>query len=378
MKVLLINSEYPPVGGGAGNASFHLARSLARLGVEVTVLTARYAAEPESQVQDGVRVLRSAGRRRHADRSGAMEQAVFMVEGLLAGLRLVRGWRPDVTLAFFAVPCGAIALGLERVCKVPYVVSLRGGDVPGFRPYDFATYHRLLGPLIRLVWRRARAVVANSRGLRDLAAAFDSTVEVVVIGNGVDVDHFAPVQRVWQPPHLLFVGRVVYQKGIDLLLEALADLRECPWKLTIVGDGNQRETLTRYAAEMGIGERVHFEGWLQGQGLLRAYHKANLFVLPSRHEGMPNVVLEAMAAGLPVIASRVAGSEELVIPEESGLLVPANDVLALRQALARLLDDAEARARMGRAGRERARREFSWERVARDYQRLLLTAIGSK
>lgn len=377
MRILLVNSEYPPVGGGAGNASFHLAQCLARLGEEVTVLTVRYRGQPDCEVQGEVRVQRVAGLRARPDRSGALEQASFMLSGMLGSLRLARTWRPDVTLAFFAVPCGVSALLLQAVCGIPYVVSLRGGDVPGFRPYDFALYHRLMAPLIRQVWRRARVVVANSKGLRKLASAFDSTVPIEVIANGVDLDRFAVPQRAWEPARMLFVGRVVYQKGLDLLLEALAGLRHLSWQLTIAGDGAQREALVGQAQTLGIPERVRFVGWLHGEELLQVYRDANLFVFPSRHEGMPNAVLEAMAAGLPVVASRIAGNEELVASGETGLLVSEEDVPALRQALARLLQDAPGRARMGAAGRKRVELHYGWDGVAAAYRQLLSGAAHS-
>lgn len=374
MKILLINSEYPPIGGGAGNASAHLAQALARRGDEVTVLTVRHGELPPVEAQGPVRVVRAAGLRRRADRSGAIEQAGFLLSGTIGVWRLLRTWRPDVTLAFFGVPCGAVALVLQATRGIPYIVSLRGGDVPGFRPYDFALYHRLMGPLIRRVWREARAVVANSHGLRQLANAFEPGVPVEIIPNGVDLARFAVPERPWDPARMLFVGRVVYQKGLDVLLEALAGLRDLPWELVVAGDGSQRERLGNCARELGIGDRVEFVGWLRGDELLQAYTQANLFVFPSRHEGMPNAVLEAMAAGLPVIASRIAGSEELVAPDESGLLVPADDVAALRQALAKLLPDGPRRARLGGAGRRRVEQHYTWDGVAAAYHTLLTQA----
>jgi glycosyltransferase involved in cell wall biosynthesis len=120
-----------------------------------------------------------------------------------------------------------------------------------------------------------------------------------------------------------------------------------------------------------IGERVRFRGWKKGQGLLDEYHRANLFPYPSRHEGMPNAVLEAMASGLPVIASRIAGNEELVIPEETGLLIEPDNQQALEKALLSLLTNPNKRQKMGEAGRQRAIDRYPWERIADRYLRLL-------
>jgi glycosyltransferase involved in cell wall biosynthesis len=375
MRVLLINSEYPPIGGGAGNASANLAQALVRRRVEVTVLTARFGDLPREEQQGGVRVVRLGSLRRRADRSGALEQGGFMVAGCLWAMRLVRRWRPDVVLAFFGVPGGAVALFLRLAFGLPYLVSLRGGDVPGFRPYDFATYHRLMGPLIRWVWRRARSVVANSDGLRQLAQAFDDRVAIELIPNGVDLQRYDVAAREWDPAQLLFVGRVVYQKGLDVLLGALADLQHLRWRLVIAGDGPLREALQAQAESLGVGERVRFAGWLSRDDLIPEYRKANLFVFPSRHEGMPNAVLEAMASGLPVIASRIAGNEELVLPGKTGLLVPVDDVAGLREALGELIPSGSKRAAMGAAGRTRVAEHYTWDQSAAAYQRLLEQAV---
>lgn len=367
MRILLINSEFPPVGGGAGNASANLAREMVIAGHEVTMLTAHHRGLPFNEIWEGVRVRRIRALRRRRERSNAVEQLAFMLASTMVTLLNLRRWRPDVILAFFGIPSGLAAWAAKRLAGVPYLVSLRGGDVPGFRPYDFALYHRLAAPLIRMIWRGAEHVIANSEGLKALAEAFYPGFPIEVIPNGVDLAKYRPSHRTWSPPRLLLVGRLVHQKGVDLLLDALAGLKEHIWYLTLVGDGPQRPHLEAQVARLALQERVDFSHWLEGEALVRAYQQANLFVFPSRHEGMPNVVLEAMSAGLPVVASRIAGNEELVVDGETGLLVPPEDVDALRRALKTLLLDADLRQRMGTAGRARVEEKFSWRRSAQSY-----------
>jgi glycosyltransferase involved in cell wall biosynthesis len=377
MHILIVNSEYPPIGGGASNASAHIARGLVDLGQRVTVLTAAFRGEPRDQEIDGVRVIRLPALRSKRDRSSTTEQISFMVSASLIGMRRVNQLRPDVALAFFGAPSGVATWFWSLFFKLPYIVSLRGGDVPGFRPYDFARQHRLLGPLLRQVWRRAAAVVANSEGLRQLGQAFEPRVPLRVIPNGVNLENFHAGPREWEPVRLLFVGRVVYQKGLDLLLMALSELRELKWTLDIVGDGPRVERLRNQAVELNIGERVNFLGWQSRQMLPKTFQQANVFVNPSRHEGMPNAVLEAMASGLPVLASRIAGNEELVT-EQTGVLVLREDVDSLRAALARLIPDVAGRAHMGAAARQRVEAEFSWDKVAQAYLDLINVAVESR
>jgi len=370
-NILIVNSEFPPVGGGAGNASAQLARHLVQLGRRVTVLTTRFAGLPHEEQQAGVHVVRLPSLRSKQDRSGTFEQFSFLLSAVVLGLPWVLRLRPQGVIAFFGAPGGIAAWFWSLFLSLPYIVSLRGGDVPGFRPYDFARQHFLLSPVLRLVWRRAKAVVANSQGLRALGATFESKVPIAVIPNGVDPQRFPDPQREWQLARLLFVGRVVHQKGLDLLLEALGGLVDQEWTLTIVGDGPALPGLQAQAKDLGIADRVHFAGWRSGAELAAEYASANLFAYASRHEGMPNALLEAMASGLPAVATRIAGNEELVAEGETGLLVPSEDVPALQAALLRLITDPALRKQLGAQARKRVLAGYSWQTVARQYAELL-------
>lgn len=377
MHILILNSEFPPVGGGAGTASAHIARSMAAMGHRVTVLTTRFADLPRREERDGYAIIRLPAPRRHPHRSSTGEQLAFMLAATLWGLPWTLRLKPNGVLAFFGAPGGVAAWVWSWLRRLPYVVSLRGGDVPGFRPYDFALEHSLLKPLLRRVWRQAAAVVANSQGLRRLAAAFEPGIPIEVIPNGVDTERFAAEPESWSPPRLLFVGRIVYQKGLDILLEALARTGSTDWQLSLVGDGPEIELLRDQALRLGVAEQLRYLGWQDRDSLPALYRAHNLFVYPSRHEGMPNAVLEAMASGLPVVATRIAGNEELVLHERTGLLVPPEDPDALAAALGSLFPDSQRRRAMGAAGRKLAVDSYSWERSARGYLDLF-TSAGEK
>jgi glycosyltransferase involved in cell wall biosynthesis len=309
--------------------------------------------------------------RRNQDRSGALEQLAFIASASFRTLSLARQLKPKATLAFFGMPSGAVAWLLKKLYRIPYIISLRGGDVPGFRPYDFKILHRLISPFLRVIWHTADAVIANSNGLRDLATSFDANIEIPIIPNGVDGLLYTADPREWSPPRLFSVGRIVYQKGFDLGLRALAQLKYLDWEWRIAGDGPQIGALKSLAHELGISERVTFLGWQSRDDLSKWYHHSNLFLFPSRHEGMPNAVLEAMSSGLPVVATRIAGNEELVVDGVTGLLVNAEDVDSLRDGLRRLIAEEKMRMQMGQASRQRVEKEYSWENVAHQYSEIL-------
>ena len=381
-RLLLINYECPPLGGGAGTATAALAREFAALGADVRVLTSTFENLPRHESQNGISIHRIPVVRRRADRSSVFEMLTFIASACWHGLTLTRNWRPDATLAFFGIPGGPPALWLNWMRGIPYIVSLRGGDVPGHQPGQLDTHHRLTKPFIKLIWRQARAVVANSTGLRTQALITAPHLQIPVIPNGVDTTLFRPSEksaignRQSAIINLLFVGRLSPEKGLHTLLDALAatsGFRSPPssLSLTLAGDGPDRAALQAQATRLGLTDRVTFAGWIPRERLPELYRAADIFVFPSTDEGMPNTVLEAMASGLPVIACRIAGCEDLVEEGITGLLIPPNDTAALATAIATLCNDAPLRTRLGQSARTRVLAHFTWRRAAEEYVKLL-------
>lgn len=216
----------------------------------------------------------------------------------------------------------------------PFVVQLWGTDVELARRAPW---------IARPVLRRARAVVCASSALADAAGSLGAE-HVRVVPSGVDLPPTAGEEA--EPPEVLFAGRLSPEKGILELVEAARGVQ-----LVVAGDGPLRE---RIPGALGFVPHPEID---------RLYARAAVVACPSRREGFGVACLEAMAHGKPVVASAVGGLLDLVVDGETGLLVPPRDVPALRAALLRLLGDRDLRLRLGAAGRERARREFSWERV---------------
>jgi glycosyltransferase involved in cell wall biosynthesis len=362
-RIFFINYEYPPVGGGGGNAMRHIAREMARRGHAPFVLTAAQGGLPPIDVTDGVTVRRIPALRRRVERSSIPEMLAFLAASMFAAPGYARQWRADAVIAFFTLPCGPTASLLKRTNGLPTIVALRGGDVPGFDPLTMKTYHALAGGVIKWLWHDADAVIANSEGLADMARAHDPKQSVGVIPQGADTVGIAAKTEYGARAtiELLTVGRLAVHKGLDVLLNALAQLpSELSWRLSIVGDGPERTTLGAQVARLALTERVTFKGWANREALPAIYREADVFLLPSREEGMANVLMEAMCAGLPTVATRIAGSSEAVIDGQTGLLVGSEDAPALARALETLMRDPAARGRMGRAARLRVEETYSW------------------
>ena len=368
-SILLINYEFPPLGGGGGNATQNIAKEMARIGADVKVLTTRYRDQPKQESIDGYHIQRVRTPRRWEDRSSPFEMLMFILMATPAAIALTRTWRPVMSIAFFGLPSGPVAMALKWFRDIPYVVSLRGGDVPGHQPDQLAAMHRVTTPVIQAIWRRAHAVVANSRGLQALAEKSARDHEVQVIPNGVDTTFFAPAdpRPCNRSPVLLYAGRISEEKGLDDLVTALAGLRDIDWHMHFVGDGPFMPSLKTCVSQADIEDRVTYTGWTSREQLVAHYQSADLFVFPSRHEGMPNSVLEAMACGLPILATRIAGNEELVEHTTNGHLVPPNSPDTLAKALRTMLEDSAPLPQYGSASRERAANRHSWRITAECY-----------
>jgi glycosyltransferase involved in cell wall biosynthesis len=254
----------------------------------------------------------------------------LFVPALLAGfVRAARRVDADLLHAHW-LPAGWVASRTGR----PYVVQVWGTDV------ELA---RHAPRLARRVLRGARLVIAASTDLADRARRLGAE-RVRVIPSGVDLPAEVGVEA--DPPEILYAGRLSAEKGVQELLVAAHGMN-----LVVAGDGPLRARLPQ---ARGVVPHAELE---------RLYARAAVVACPSRREGFGVVCLEAMAHGRPVVATDVGGLRDLVVHEETGLVVPSRDVPALRAALQRLLADAELRRRLGLAGRERARERFSWTAV---------------
>lgn len=377
MRILLVNYEYPPVGAGAGTATQAIANEFVQSGHEAVVLTGRFAGLPDSSQEDGVVIERVASFRKTKDRCTIPEMISFVASALFSLPGIVRRHRIEGAIIFFSFPCGPIGLLARWICGVPYVVSLRGGDVPGNEPH-LNSLHKVLAPIRRTILRNSLAIVANSDGLRKLAEAADP-FPVRTIPNGVDATFFSPAQidhaaaRRMQPFRILFAGRFQTQKNIPLLFQHVAQLPSDSYELHLVGDGPLNADLRALANDLGIASAITWHGWLSRSALREIYRSADCLVNPSLYEGMPNVVLEAMACGKPIIASRIAGNDAVVQEGVTGFLFSLDEPATLRESLQTFLNDPVRASEMGRNGREWAERDFSWSRVAAAYVELFKT-----
>lgn len=377
MKLLFLNYEYPPIGGGASTATEAILKEWAEVpDIEVHLVTSGVGDAYERVHLGGKTYVHRLpiGKDQTKLHSQSMKDILrYACSAMRFTWRLVRDERAagrpfDATLAFFTIPCGAIAYLLKLRYRLPYAVSLRGADVPGFsEKYD--TFYLFAKPLVRFLWKRAVAVIPNSLGIMELARKTSGRQLMTIIENGVDTELFCPERELMKPDvPVVFVStsRLTPRKGIDTLIRAFAAAKkrsEVPMELRIVGEGEQREVLERLADELGVGKDIDFIGRVEHEHLPEAYRSAHVFVLPSKNEGMSNSALEALACGLPLIVSGTGGMQELVSNGANGFFVDPDDTEAFADALLRFVTDRDIVAAYGTESRRRAEAR-SWRAVA--------------
>ena len=380
MKILIINYEFPPLGGGAGNASYYLARHLSKIGHDIAVLTSAFHGLPGEESCDGFRIFRAPVIRRKIDRCSVFEMITFVISGLFFCKTVINNFKPEKVVAFFGIPSGIIAYWMKKRYRLPYVISLRGGDVPGFFVKKLRFYHYLTRPVIKSVWKEAEHVIANSNRLYELAKQTDPNTRISVIPNGVDTDKYKPIcgkHTENAKIKIVTVGRLSEQKGLRAILKACYILNQNglqgKFTLEIVGDGPSRRMLEELSSDLCLQDVVSFSGWIPREQITARYNAADIFVLSSLDEGMSNALLEAMATGLPVVASDFAG-DNLLVNDVNALVVPVNNDQLLSIALKQLILDKDLREKLGQKGMM-ITKEYSWENVARAYDSLCKTNI---
>jgi len=373
MRILFFNYEFPPLGGGAGNASHYLLREYAKNpDIKVDFIT---SSVDENQhvlkLGENITVYRlPIGKNPnniHYQSKG--ELIKYAIEAYKFSKQLVKENQYDLTHSFFTVPCGYISYKLWKKYKLPYIVSLRGSDVPGYSE-RFTFLYKFITPIIKKIWKNAYFVIANSQGLCELALKSAPQKEIGVIYNGIDIVEFFPdlSKKNKDLFTIICVSRVTPRKGIRFLIQSFKILsrRYDYLRLVIVGDGNERASLEDLVQSLEIKEKVVFTGPISHDKVWEYYQKASIFVLPSLNEGMSNTMLEALACGLPLLATDTGGTRELVTDNKNGFIIKMKDSNDLAEKIEKFLLDKSLEEKMGKESRLLAEK-LSWESVAKEY-----------
>lgn len=365
MNILVLNYEYPPLGGGAGPVCQQLCEAYACAGHPVEVVTMAYTDLPRREVLNGVRITRVPALRKKMETCETPEMLSYVASAFPGVIRRLSMKQVDVVHCHFIIPTGLLAWAATRLVRIPYIITAHGSDVPGFNPDRFKSEHRITGPLLRTIARNAYAIVTPSLYLQDLARRTMPAASYEHIPNGIGSDSLrnGPKQK-----RLLMAGRLLPRKGFQHVLMALEGV-ESDFEVHIAGDGPLRGELEALAKRLSM--KVVFHGWIEhGSDTLRdLYESAAIFCLPSQRENASVALLEAMLAGAAVVTSNDTGCAETI--GDAGFTVAPGDVAGLREQVSRLLASESYRAEWGARARQRVQNHFTWDAIASHYLDLL-------
>ena len=406
MKVLVIGSVYPRFDKDAEVPWLRTSVAhLKKAGVEIQVLAPSYKGLKSHDI-DGTRVNRfryapasweiltheEGAPSKMASRPWLQLLAIpYIINGFFKCLKICRKWRPDIIHAHWPFPHAYIALGAAKLFRIPLVLNFHGAELLLIRKKKWVK------PLLKFAIGQAQAVFANSSFTAGKIKAIRNVdVEWSPYGTTLDGDGGHPRNAPEAHPvdgkfKVLFVGRHIERKGICYLIEAAKYLSADKFEIRIVGEGDLTEELKAQAAQLdgsvilseahqGGAEgsspehrpaRIVFTGKLVAPELAREYREANVFVLPAivdhkgDTEGLGVVLIEAMELGLPIVASDVGGIPDVVVNNESGILVPEKDAVALADAIKRIESDPQYTARLLEGARNRIAEHFTWDNITR-------------
>jgi glycosyltransferase involved in cell wall biosynthesis len=382
LGVCMVAVDFYPRMGGMQTHTLALAQRLRAMGVDVFVVTRRYGDMPLCEEVDGLPIHR-------VNIVPNASKARAMLQFLHGALKLIKAQQDRFQIIHSHQVISPTTVGLigrelmhKKLIVNPHSPQCGGG-------LDTLLRRRPFTGRLRLFWmkKRADAFVTISQEIkRDLIGLGFPPDRIVYIANGVDTARFSPsadkdaLRRdlgLSGGPIFIYAGRLSTVKRLDVLLRAFTGLSSKPAdsRLLLVGSGEEYGRLKNVAAELGISQQVNFIGPVQN---VEAYFQASdVFVLPSQSEGLPMALLEAMACGLPCVASATGGVLDVIRPEVNGLTVPPGDAYALQDTLETLWSRPAIAARLGQRARADICREYSIEHTAQRFLLLYRTVLAA-
>lgn len=364
--ILMLNYEFPPIGGGAATANYYLLKEFTNNpDLEIDLITSSSTNKFEiEQFSDNIKIFKLNVCKKDPHYWTMSEIARWTWKAYWLSRKLINKNNYDLCHCWFIWPPGIIACLFRN--KMPYIIALRGSDVPGYNPRLKLLDKLFFRFISRIICKKAKVVTANSRNLKELAKKTLNEINIEVIFNGVDIDKFKPVVSDSNINiDILFVGRLIRRKGIINLLRAFKEVcdeyKNC--RLTIVGGGPKWKYLENFCKRIKIESRVNFLGAVEYRNVDKIYQKASIVVMPSLVESMSNVIQEAMASGLPIITTDT-GAAELI--DENGFIVDKGDYKQIKKAIMEYITNPELMRKHGLQSRKIAEK-MSWSNNAEAY-----------
>jgi len=375
LKVLIINYEFPPLGGGGGVAAYDLAIEWEKHG-QVDVLTSNFSGLKSYENVNGINVYRSRiFFRSSRDAATFISMLSFLITGFIKGFQLCRKNRYDVINTHFAVPSGPLGYVMGKLFRIPNVLSLHGGDI--YDPSKKMSPHKsvIFSRVVKFILNRADRIVAQSSNTRDNTIRYynpDKDVEIIPLAFHPPLLSRSSREKLNLEKdsfYFITIGRLIKRKSIDTMIRALAGINNKKIKLLIVGDGPEMEFLANLTESLNLTERIKFPGYIADDDKYSYLKNADAFILTSLHEGFGIVFMEAMFIGLPIVCTNHGGQVDFLVNNENALLIDVGDVESCSKSMMRVYKDDKLYKLMSKNNKIKVK-DFYAENVAGEYLKI--------
>lgn len=371
MNILVLNYEFPPLGGGASPVSRDISIQLKNRGHEVTVLTMGFQALADYEEIQGVKVHRLKCLRTQKNVCKPWEQFTYLLAVRSFMKNHMKTQHYDVCHTHFIIPTGEAARWIHKKYHIPYVITAHGSDVEG---HNKKTSMKIMHRMLRNSWRKivndSAGVVAPSKYLQNLMNSNYAWNKYTYIPNGINYKSYRELAAPeWKEERILVMGRLQAFKGVQLILRALARVDLRGWEVDILGDGPYREELEQLSDKLKLTEKVHFHGWIDygTEEQLKYLRKASIYVSASQFENCPMSVIEAAAAGCYPLLSDILAHRQLISEDE--YYFDVDDVGTLAEKINKCISRGVNSLSMGIDVSK-----FDWDQVIPQYEEMLENA----
>src|SRR3989344_5435600 len=362
LRILMLNYEFPPLGGGASPVSYEIAKGYVKLGHSVDVVTMHYKGLPFYEEKDGIHIYRVKCIRKKKEMCTTLEMFTYVVSAKHFLKAHLKTHNYDINHTHFIIPTGIVSLWAKKKFGLPYIITSHGSDVPGYNSDRFKLAHFFTKPLLRKVCNGAKIIISPSSYLSELIKNKIGNYKIKLIANGVEISKFMPKKK---EKIILSTGRLLKRKGFQYLIKAVSD-KDYGYMVHIAGDGPMMNELKVLAKKSKT--KVFFHGWLnnKSQEYKNLLESASIYILASEKENASVSLLEAMSAGCAVITTNVSGCPETV--GEAGLVFEPRNITELRNKINYVIKNSSKMVALQKRARKRIVENYDWNRLIKKYE----------
>ena len=364
LRILMLNYEFPPLGGGASPVSYEIAKGYVKLGHSVDVVTMRFKGLKEFEKKDGINIYRVPCWRTKKEICHPWEQYSYIRSAKKFLKTHMKTHTYDINHTHFIIPTGVLALWLKKKFGLSYIITAHGSDVPGYNPDRFKLLHKLTGPTLKKICGGAKVITTPSKYLADLIRSKIGNYNIKVIPNG-SRDYL--VKGIKKENIIMSSGRLLPRKGFHLLIKAFNEIKPKDWKLYIVGDGPFRSDLEKLANK---NNNIIFTGWLDNtkKEYKTLLNKSKIFSLLSSRETQGIVFIEAMSTGCAILSSNITACKETASPDIGKLVNIKNQADVTKNLREMLKGDIKV---LGKNARKRYEKNYEYDKIITPYMEVL-------